>query len=159
MIREASTADDYAQARVLFLEYASELGLDLGFQGFARELVQLDDMYGPPGGALFLAWDEARPVGCVGTRTIAPRLGEMKRLYIRPAGRGQGLGRALAQASIAAARRLGHRRLVLDTLASMHGARHLYSSLGFKETGAYYANPLADVVYLELDLDGDVGKG
>lgn len=159
VIREARSAADYAEARALFLEYAAELGLDLGFQGFTRELVELGDMYGPPGGALFLAWDGARPVGCVGTRTFAPGVGEMKRLYLRPAARGQGLGRALAQASIAAARRIGHRRLVLDTLASMHGARQLYSSLGFKETGPYYANPLPDVVYFELDLEAGSEKG
>jgi GNAT superfamily N-acetyltransferase len=151
----ARTDADFAEARTLFQEYAAQLGVDLCFQGFNAELERLPTMYGPPAGSLLLARDEAGAVlGCVGLRQLAsdPQACEMKRLYVRDAARGRGLGRALATACIDAARELGYRRLVLDTLGQMSEARALYATLGFSDIGAYYANPNADVKYLELTL-------
>jgi len=76
----------------------------------------------------------------------------MKRLFVRPAFRKQGVGRLLAGRLIEEARRIGHGTMRLDTLATMRAARALYESLGFRRIPAYYANPLAEVVYLELAL-------
>ena len=76
----------------------------------------------------------------------------MKRLYVRPEGRGCGVGRALTTASIDAARQMGYSRMVLDTLGSMVAARALYAELGFCETKPYYRNPINGVTYLELAL-------
>lgn len=150
----ARSDPDYASARALFEEYAAQLGIDLCFQGFAAELENLRDMYGPPAGRLLLATDGREPVGCVGVRRLSEGTCEMKRLYARDSARGQGLGRRLAIAAVAAARELGYTRMVLDTLGSMTAARSLYASLGFRETAPYYVNPNADVKYLELDLRG-----
>ncbi len=148
----AQSPSDFAAARALFLEYAAGLGVDLCFQGFAEELERLPGMYGPPAGCLILGRADAEVVACVGVRRFSADTCEMKRLFVRESARGCGLGRRLAQESVAAGRRLGYRRMVLDTLDSMMGARHIYASLGFVETAAYYANPLAGVRYYALDL-------
>jgi ribosomal protein S18 acetylase RimI-like enzyme len=148
----AQSPDDCACARLLFAEYANGLGIDLGFQDFAFELDHLAEVYAAPAGCVVLARSGGAVVGCVGVRGVSAELCEMKRLYVREEARGQGLGRRLAVASIAAARERGYRRMVLDTLKSLTAARTLYASLGFRETAPYYANPLPDVVYMELDF-------
>jgi len=150
----ASQPEDYLAASTLFSEYASQLGVDLCFQNFSAELERLPEMYGPPSGRLILAQRKGHYIGCVGVRALANTADacEMKRLYVQASARGLGVGRQLAVAVIDAARQLGYRRLVLDTLGSMTAARALYWELGFRETPPYYLNPTEDVAYLELVL-------
>lgn len=143
-----------ATVRALFLEYADQLEHDLCFQRFDQELADLPGAYAPPTGCLLLARDGADWAGCVAVRSLqgSREVCEMKRLYVRPRYRRTGLGRQLARRIIATARTLGYQRMVLDTLATMAPARTLYESLGFRETTAYYDNPLDGVKYYELDL-------
>jgi len=100
---------------------------------------------------LLLAIQDGQTLGCVGVRRLKsdPEACELKRLYVREAARGTGLGRRLAEASLAAARELGYRRVVLDTLATMTAARALYAQLGFTDRTPYYDNPVPGVAYLE----------
>jgi ribosomal protein S18 acetylase RimI-like enzyme len=137
--------------RALFEEYAAALDVDLGFQDFQRELAELPGEYVPPGGRLLLALDP-EPAGCVALRPYEPGVCEMKRLYVRPAYRGSGLGRTLAEAIVAAGREAGYERMRLDTMPTMEAARGLYRSLGFAEIEAYRFNPVHGTTYFELRL-------
>ena len=158
-VTEGRSDADYAAGRALFQEYAAELNVDLCFQGFSQELDNLRAIYGPPAGSLLLGRVGDAAVGCVGVRDRGEGVCEMKRLYVQPAFRSTGLGRALAVEIIARARGLGYRRMVLDTLPTLARARALYAALGFQEAAAYYANPLPGVVYLGLDLGAGAGVG
>lgn len=153
MIREARIPAEIEEVRRLFLDYQAALGVDLCFQGFAQELASLPGSYARPAGRLLLAAQGASILGGVGLRPLAGADCEMKRLYVRPPGRGRGLGRKLATQVIAEARQAGYRRILLDTLPAMSEARALYRSLGFSEVAPYYPNPIAGVSYLARALE------
>ena len=153
LIRPQSDAD-WQQARALIEEYAASLNVDLSFQNLAHELQHLPAEYGPPRGAFLLAEEGGAYLGCAGLRQFSDRIGEVKRLYVRPAARGHGLGRRLAESILRAATPLGYVRLVLDTLPSMKEAQSMYLSLGFKPTAPYRFNPVPGTAFLELDVRG-----
>jgi len=138
--------------RELFTEYARVIEVDLCFQGFGRELAELPGRYAPPEGRLLLAREGKRLAGCVALRRIEDEICEMKRLYVRPLFRQQGLGRRLAEKVIRFAREIGYERMRLDSLAAMTEAIHLYESLGFERIPPYYDNPVSSAVFLELKL-------
>ena len=140
------------EARALFEEYQQALGVDLSFQGFAAELETLPGEYAPPGGWLLLARDGGDIAGCIAMRPLTGETCEMKRLYVRPRYRAEGVGRQLAERVIAEARAIGYRRMCLDTLPQMAGAQRLYERLGFKDIPAYRHNPIAGTRFLGLDL-------
>ncbi len=141
-----------AHARALFREYQAEIGVDLCFQGFEEELARLPGDYAPPGGRLIVALHGAELAGCVALRRLDERVGEMKRLYVRPPFRGKGIGRELARTILDDARLIGYRAVRLDTLPSMQQAIALYRALGFRDVAPYYPNPIAGAVYLERTL-------
>ncbi|MDJ0956415.1 MAG: GNAT family N-acetyltransferase [Arenicellales bacterium] len=140
------------EIKALFREYETFLGVDLCFQGFEEELAELPGKYKPPRGALLVAFVNSQVAGCVALRPLDNGHCEMKRLFVRPDYRGLGLGRQLAHRIIEVSRDIGYERMKLDTLDFLEDAIHLYKSLGFKQTGSYYDNPLEKVSYWELDL-------
>ncbi len=146
--------DDLAVIREIFREYADSLGVDLCFQNFEEELATLPGKYSAPTGRVLLAWQQGTAVGCVALRPMGEGACEMKRLYVRPEGRGLGLGRRLAEAICVAARDAGYQRIRLDTLATMTAAQDIYLAMGFKPIPAYVFNPIEGTRYLELDLAG-----
>jgi len=139
---------DLDEIRMLLREYAASLPFALDFQDFDRELAELPGAYAPPRGALLVA----RGAGCVGLRPIDDTTCELKRLYVRPSARGAGLGRRLAEAVVAEARRLGYEEMRLDTVPGMDSAQSLYERLGFREIPPYRPNPIPGARFLELQL-------
>jgi len=153
ILRQAETATEIAQARELFLEYEKALGISLCFQGFDKELADLPGKYAPPSGRLLLGMYGGALAGCVALHALEPEIGEMKRLYLRPAFRGKGLGQATVDAVVAEARAIGYRRLRLDTIEPlMKSAVAMYRRMGFREIAPYCANPCEGALYMELEL-------
>ncbi len=152
-IAPAKTPAQIAQVRELFLEYASSLGFSLCFQNFDQELAGLPGDYAPPDGRLMLALYEGELAGCVALHKLDSEICEMKRLYLRPKFRGKGLGPVLAENIIGEARRIGYRRMRLDTVEPvMKDAVAMYRRLGFKEIAPYRPNPMPGTLYMELEL-------
>ncbi len=149
-------ATDMAVVRILFQEYAEGLGFSLCFQHFDEELAGLPGRYATPEGGIWLAWQDGMSAGCVALRPLEDGCCEMKRLYVRPAYAGQGLGRALAEAAVAGARQRGYQAIRLDTLESMTAANALYKKLGFRQIAPYCENPLCGALYYELSLKGNI---
>ena len=151
-IHPARFPEQVEAVRGIFREYAESLGIDLSFQQFESELADLPGKFAAPRGLVLLAYHDAELVGCVALRPIDETICEMKRLYVRPAGRGLQTGKQLATLICAAASETGYRRIRLDTLPSMHAALRLYASLGFEPIPAYVFNPIPGAIFLECDL-------
>jgi ribosomal protein S18 acetylase RimI-like enzyme len=152
-LSQAASAAEIAAVRELFLEYAQTLGFSLCFQSFDQELATLPGEYAPPHGRLLLAEVDGAAAGCVAMHELEPGVCEMKRLYLRPAFRGKGLGRVLVEAILREARELRYRRIRLDTVEPvMKDAVAMYRKLGFKEIAPYRENPIAGALYMELEL-------
>jgi ribosomal protein S18 acetylase RimI-like enzyme len=151
-LAQAETPEQVEEVRRLLREYEASLGVSLCFQGFERELAELPGEYAPPGGRLLLALDTGQAVGCVALRGLDDETCEMKRLYLRPGFRGRGAGRWLALAIVDEARKIGYKKMRLDTLPSMREATALYESLGFKPIEPYCHNPIPGAIFMELKL-------
>lgn len=148
------TPDDLTAVVRLFEAYAASLGVDLAYQDFAGELAAMPGKYAAPGGELLLGRRvDGEALGCVGLRPLrSPEVCEIKRLYVAPAARGIGLGRALLDAALRAAERIGYREVWLDTLPGMTEATALYRRAGFQPIAPYYATPIAGTLFLGRQL-------
>ena len=152
-IVRAEEPDDWSEVDRLIRAYLAELPFEIDFQDLDRELGELTVEYGPPqGAALLVRSATGEAVGVVGVRRFDDTSAELKRMYVAPAARGSGTGRALGAAAVAAARELGYQRLLLDTVDAMAPAIELYRRLGFVEIDAYRHNPLPGARYFALDL-------
>jgi carbonic anhydrase len=138
--------------RTLFEEYWASFGFTPCFQNFGDELAGLPGEYVPPAGRLALALVDGVPAGCVALRRFDAARCEAKRLWVRPAFRGQGIGRALIDWVIAEARLAGYREMVGDTMPAMSQALAMYDRYGFERTGPYSENPTPGAIFLRLRL-------
>lgn len=152
IVREARFPVDLTTMRELFGEYAAGLEIDLGYQGFAEELASLPGPYAPPRGGLWLAAEDDLVAGCIALRPLSGDRAEVKRLYVRPAFRGQQVGKKLVEHLLACARQMGYRSVCLDTLPSMTSAIALYRSLGFDDVEQYCHNPVPGAIFLGCEL-------
>jgi len=146
--------DDADAVRAILREYAEFLGYGFCFQDFQAELDGLPGRYGPPTGSLLVIRGSTDLAAVIALRDIGAGSCEMKRLYVRPAHRGQGLGRLLVQSLISEARRLGYRTMKLDTAPQLTDAQRLYESMGFRDIPPYYDNPIKGARFMELSLQG-----
>jgi len=152
VVAPAATDTDLTVARELFLEYAGSLDFDLCFQGFEGELAGLPGAYAPPSGALLLGFADGSPAGCIALRPLSGETAELKRLYVRQAYRGRGLGRRLVADALRRATIAGYTNVRLDTVPSMADAARLYRSFGFREIPPYCPNPIPGAIYMEIGL-------
>jgi putative acetyltransferase len=152
VISEARWPTDRDAVESVFREYVGSLAEDISFQNVNDELAGLPGKYARPTGVVLIARDGDNAAGAIAYRMVEPGVCEMKRLYVRPAYRGRGLARDLANELIEDARARGYRTMLLDTLGSMQAARALYRDLGFAPVEPYYDNPLPGVMYMALDL-------
>jgi ribosomal protein S18 acetylase RimI-like enzyme len=152
-LKQVESAEEIEQTRQLFQEYVTWLGVNLCFQNYDKEVAGLPGEYVPPTGRLYLANEHDETAGCIALRKLGDDICEMKRLYVRPQFRRQGLGRTLVDRIIEDARQIGYRRMRLDTLpGKMDQAIAMYRSLGFKDIERYYDNPYETAAFMELDL-------
>ena len=153
-ISRVSSDAHVAMVAVLLKAYAASLPIDLGHEGFAEEVEGLPGDYVAPRGALLLALDTAGvAAGCVGLRPLPIQDAcEMKRLYVVPACRGLGVGKALGAAIIREAKNGGYSTIYLDTLPGMKTAQLLYHALGFEQTSPYYYTSFDRMIFYRLEI-------
>ncbi len=144
--------DDIGAVRALFTEYVEMLDVDLTFQNYDEEFASLPGKYAPPDGALYIVKWGGEAAGCVALRRFDESRCELKRMYVRPAFRGFGLGKMLVEKAISTAREIGYAWMLLDTKRTLEHAIALYKTLGFVEIPPYYNNPFPNVIYMQRDL-------
>jgi putative acetyltransferase len=146
-------AEALAEVRVLLEEYWKSFGFTPCFQNFSDELAGLPGAYARPDGRLAIAWaDGGEAAGCIALRRLDGSRAEAKRLYVRPACRGLGLGRALMEWVIGEARSAGYRELVGDTMPAMEKALALYERMGFERTAPYAGQESSGAIPIRLKL-------
>lgn len=151
-IISAQSENDYAAAAILFREYAAWLNIDLCFQNFDEELLNLSEMYASPEGVILLSKEQEGFTGCVAVRKKETDVAELKRMYIKPQFRNKGLGNDLLQHALKAATAMGYKKIRLDTLSHMTDAINLYTKAGFYSIEPYYFNPEKNALFFEKVL-------
>jgi putative acetyltransferase len=152
MIERVETAAQVEEVRTLFEEYWGSFGFTPCFQSFSAELAGLPGPYVPPQGRLALARIDGQPMGCGAFKPFDGRRCEFKRLYVRPAARGRGIGQALLDWLIAEAKTAGYTEVLGDTMPVMQQALQMYERMGFEQTGPYAADPTPGAIFLRLRL-------
>ena len=149
----AKTDDEYRSAALLFKEYAAWLNIDLSFQHFEKELIELKTMYAAPQGGIILCKAAHEFIACVGIRKIESNIAELKRMFVKPGYQNRGIGKILLEKAVELAKKSNYSFIRLDTLNYMTAAINVYKQYGFYEIPAYYHNPNETAVYFEIKLN------
>jgi putative acetyltransferase len=152
LFKIANTTQEFDDARNLFQQYATSVGIDLCFQDFPNELKTIDQQYHKPKGALLLAYKNKIAVGCAGLREFGKEAAELKRMFVKTEYRGYKIGQRMLELIIDIARELKYKKILLDTLSNMTQAQKLYQSFGFYEISSYRFNPIEGAVFMEMKL-------
>ena len=151
-IEHARFPEDLVAVRDIFHEYIASASVDLQFQDYDTEFASLPGKYAFPEGRLLLAWKDGKAVGCAALRQVTAQTCEMKRVFVRPAARGEELGRRLVARILAEARSAGYARVCLDVLPEFVAAQRIYASFGFAPAPPVAFNPVPGTIFLGLDL-------
>ncbi|KUJ82040.1 GNAT family N-acetyltransferase [Ruegeria profundi] len=122
---------------------------------YARMLSSIETEHSPPNGGMRLAVKDDQPVGCGMFHTIAPRVAEIKRVFVADSVRGAGVGFAIMQSLIEQCRERGFDYIRMDTGKPMQTAARLYLSMGFSLRDAYSEIPeiaRGHLLFFEMDL-------
>lgn len=152
IIRPALSEHDIAEVRRLVLAHAAARATTPGVEYMRTDAERMPGPYVPPRGGLWLAVHDDTGVGCVALRPLDDDTAEVKRMYVAETWRGHGVGRALMETLVAAARERGYRTLRLGTLDDMKVAQRLYESLGFRSIERYRPDELVDTLFYEMEL-------
>ncbi|MGP8076462.1 MAG: GNAT family N-acetyltransferase [Thermoplasmata archaeon] len=167
-LRSVDWSKDIDNVRRYFQEYRQWIadhrdphasGISAGLASIDRQIAELPGAYGPPRGEVLLAFMKGEPVACDALRELGPKVGEIKRLYIRPDHRGVEFGLRLTSAILGRARELGYGRIRVDTLSTMTAAIQFYKQLGFRPIPAYWPHPARGALFLENDLAMTASRG
>jgi putative acetyltransferase len=150
VVREATSTADVDAVRKLVLAHVEERASMPGIEHMRADAIRLPGPYIAPRGAIGLAQAGDDAIGCVALRPLPGGIGEVKRMYVDPAWRGRGVGRALLETLIARAREMGYQAVRLGTVAEMTAARALYASLGFVPIERYRPDEVVDTEFYEL---------
>ena len=152
LIRSANSPTDASAVCSIFREYVGSATANLDFQDYEAEFATLPGKYAAPDGRVLLACDNDLVLGCAALRRVNGVSCEMKRVYVRPAARGTGLGRQLVERILREAKIAGYSRILLDVLPEFTTAQQLYASLGFVPAEPVSSNPVPGTKFLALDL-------
>ena len=151
-IEEVNSPEKLLTVKILLEEYWNSLGFDRGTFGFGDELNSLPGAFARPQGRLAMALLSGRAVGCIALRPFDTDSCEMKRLFVRPSARGQGIAQKLLYWLISEARSEGYSKMLADTLPRMEAALRLYERFGFRQIEPYSPTPTPGAIYLQLTL-------
>ena len=147
-IARISGSRDEAEAVRLMRRYAEETGIEACFAMLEKELSEPKATFL----CVLFARVDGSAAGCVALKALDRERAELVRLYVEPTHRHNGVGRALTEAAVDAARAEGRRAVLLHTLQRWTAATALYRRLGFVATDPYCDVPLDDVVFFELPI-------
>jgi len=152
IIKQADFPEDTQTLETLIHEYVSWLDMDLTSRGFYAEMAHIETVFSPPGGLFLIARCDGVAAGCVGLKRLPSHTAEIKRLYVKPAFRGQQLGRQLLNALFEKAAEHAIERLILDAVPQTVKAQRLYEEMGFRQIEAYYSDPVPGTRFYEIDI-------
>ncbi len=163
-LRPVNWSTDIETVRRLFQDYRQWLADHLdtatpalsrsnkGLEMVDKQIAELPGTYGPSRGDIILAINKGEVVACGALRELAPKIAEIKRIYVRADHRGPGFGPRLTQALLDRAQELGYERVRVDTLPTMTAAIQFYQAMGFAPTTPYWPHPASGALFFEYAL-------